>query len=237
MADSSKSKVALLGHFPLVMEVAQRLDGKNYQAVIADCNEDNLATAREKGFEALRVDYTDDDELRRLGIGADIGTVFCLFSDDTENVFLTISARALSADVRIISVAESAGSIPKLTAAGADKIIDPYAISGRKLWEMVHRPLVAEILDYTLFGQVNLNLAEVSIPEDSFLCGRRLIDMDLSDRYNLVLLGTVDSQRRSEFVLSPRGLTRKLNAGDVLVVIGPSGESERLRTDLTAKSP
>ena len=237
MADSGKSKVALFGHFPLIMEVAQRLNGKDYQVVIADCNEDNLATAREKGFEALRVDYTDDDELRRLGIGNDIGTIFCLFTDDAENVFLTISARALSPDLRIISVAESAGSIPKLTAAGADKVIDPYAISGRKLWEMVHRPLVAEILDYTLFGQVNLDLAEVTIPEDCFLCGRRLMDVDLSDRYNLILLGTVDSQRRSEFVLSPRGLARKLNPGDVLVVIGPSGESERLRNDLVARTP
>jgi Trk K+ transport system NAD-binding subunit len=53
--------------------------------------------AREEGLSAEHIDYTDDDALRAVGIGgSDIEGVFCLLREDSENVFLAISARAIA---------------------------------------------------------------------------------------------------------------------------------------------
>lgn len=43
-----------------------------------------------------------DQELRDAGIGSDIDTVFCLFPDDAENVFLVISVRSIDRSTGII---------------------------------------------------------------------------------------------------------------------------------------
>jgi len=64
--------------------------------IIIDDDEDNLAKARYAGFETARLDYRDDAELKKLNLHRDIDVVFCLFPDDADNVFLTISIKGLA---------------------------------------------------------------------------------------------------------------------------------------------
>ncbi|WP_078485670.1 cation:proton antiporter regulatory subunit [Solemya velesiana gill symbiont] len=96
---------------------------------------------------------------------------------------------------------------------------------------MVKRPLIAEAIEKLVYGQEHLNLAEVTVTRDSFLDGRRLGELGLSERYNLVLLGVVDRELGDEFIFSTSGVDHKLDKDDVLVVIGPMEEIDRLRHD------
>jgi voltage-gated potassium channel len=91
---------------------------------------------------------------------------------------------------------------------------------------------VTAILDHTLFGQANLNVTELQIPFGSPFIGRLVSVLELETRYNLILLGMVDRKMEEYFVYSQRLKNTRLQAGDILVVIGSVDASASLKQDL-----
>ena len=226
------SGIALFGYYRSAVEVASYLRTGDYRVVIIDDKPGNLEKAKKAGYETAELDFRNDSELAKLGLGETIDTIFCLFPDDAENVFLTLSARALAPDIRIFSIAHGRSAVPNLRAAGANKVIETEEISGLRIWDIITRPIVTAILDHTLFGQANLNVTELQIPSGSPFIGRLVSVLELETRYNLILLGMVDRKMEEYFVYSQRLKNTRLQAGDILVVIGPMDASASLKRDL-----
>jgi voltage-gated potassium channel len=149
--------------------------------------------------------FRNDDELRAIGIGAEIAIIFCFFPHDGDNVFLTISARALDKNLTIIAVIENREAGEKLIAAGANKIIDPYEICGRKIHELIKKPDMTNILDHTVFGRHDLNMAEIEIPVGSYLQDSYVCNLNLNEQYNLILIGIVDKELGEDLHFSISG--------------------------------
>jgi voltage-gated potassium channel len=225
-----KPKFAVFGCNPLAIEVAWRLSLAKTPFVMVDSDAALVEAANKEGLVAELIDYTDDEALRSVGIGSHIEGMFCLFSEDSENVFLAISARALDPRLRIVAVCQAPEAAPKLLAAGADKVVDPYEISGARVHELIERPEVVDLLEQTVFGQQDLNVAEVTIPSHSWLHGVHLSALRKVMTQNLILLGVVDLERGKELILSTRGIDHKLDYGDVLVVIGARSEIDSFRS-------
>ena len=203
------------------LDVVAQLRSQGCDPLLVDDDEAALEIASSKGFRTANVDYREDDELKAIGIGRDVGLIYCLFQKDPQNVFLTISARALDPELEIVSLTQSGESIHTLQAAGADKVIDPYEITGRKIHDLIRRPLIAETLEHTVFGQQDLSLAEVVVTEGSSLDGRTLDGLEVNRSYNLLLLGAVGRERGDEVMFASGRDSYRLDPGDVLVVIGP----------------
>ncbi|MFC1601938.1 potassium channel family protein [Pseudomonadota bacterium] len=226
-----KDKILLFGIDELGLDVAAQLQGKGRDLLLVAEDEPSLALAAAKGFKTAHIDYQDDESLRTLGIGSDVGLIFCLLPKDSKNVFLTISARALDAEIVIVSLTQSGDSVHALKAAGADKVIDPYEISGRKIYDLIQKPLIAETLEHTVFGQQDLNLAEVVVMAGSTLDGRTLASIEISQCYNLVLLGVVDREREDNSIFAVGSNSYRLDSGDVLIVIGPEQAIAKFKQD------
>ncbi len=227
-------RIAIFGYGPVAVEVASYLRDGNHSVLIIDDDPKRLKLARSHGFPIQAMDYREDEALAKLQLGEEIHSVFCLFPEDAENVFLTLSVRALAPRVRIFSIAHGRSAVPNLRAAGADKVIEIREISGLRIWDILTRPVVVGILDRTLFGQADLNLAEVPLPEGSFLIGRPLTESGLETRYDLMLLGLVDRAGQEHFLYGPSAQDHCLQAGEVLLVIGPARAIEALGQDLRA---
>jgi len=222
----------LFGYYRSAVEVASYLRTGDYRVVIIDDDPGNLEKARKAGYETAELDFRNDSELAKLGLGETIDTIFCLFPDDAENVFLTLSARALAPGIRIFSIAHGRSAVPNLRAAGANKVIETEEISGLRIWDIITRPIVTAILDHTLFGQANLNVTELQIPPGSSFIGRLVSELELKTQYNLILLGMVDRKLEEHFVYSQRVKDTRLQAGDFLVVIGTIDASASLKQAL-----
>jgi voltage-gated potassium channel len=229
---SRQQEVLVFGCGSLGEEVARQLRERGYRLLLVDDNEAALGAVRERGYATERLDYTDDEALRSIGIGAGVDAIFCMFAEDASNVFLTISARGLDPALKIVSIAESIDSRHKLLSAGASKVIDFYEISAARLYELIRRPLIVETLEHTVFSSRDLDLAEVSIRPGCGLIGQGLEQLTLEPDYNLVLLGLVERELGQRLIFAPQGAGLRLQAGDVLVVMGPLGEIERLRATL-----
>ncbi|MDA8129206.1 MAG: NAD-binding protein [Betaproteobacteria bacterium] len=232
-----KPRFALFGCNPLAIEVARRLTMDRTPFVMLDGDAARVESANKEGMPARQMDYTDDDALRDEGIGGHIEGVFCLFAEDSENVFLAISARALDPQLRIVAVCQAPQAAPKLLAAGADKVVDPYEISGARVHELIQRPEVVELLEQTVFGVQDLNVVEITIPRHSWLNGLRLSDLRRAMTHNVLLLGVVDIERGKDLIFSTRGIDHKLDHDDVLVAIGASGGIAAFRALIDRAAP
>ncbi len=224
--------VAVFGYKRLALEVISRLDKETFHLVVVDHDPKQLELAREIGLETFCIDFRSDDDLKSIGIGSYINTLFCFFDQDSDNVFLTLSARALDKDLNIIAIVESPESAGKLLAAGANKIIDPYEICGRKIYDILKRPDITDIFDHTVFGRHDLHLAEVVIPNNSFLVDVHASQLELSAKYNLILIGIVNKQISEELHFVVEEVDRRLNVGDILVILGPSREIRIFKKDV-----
>jgi voltage-gated potassium channel len=98
-----KTSIVIFGYHSTAVEVPTYLRSQDYRITIIDDNEEKRAKARYAGFGTARLDYRDDAERKKLGLGRDVEVVFSLFTDDAENVFLVISVRALAPDLLIFN--------------------------------------------------------------------------------------------------------------------------------------
>jgi voltage-gated potassium channel len=215
-------KIVVFGYNRLSVEAMTRLDSELYQLLLVEPDETLAARAIEEGFDTQSLDYRNDDELRAIGIGTDVEIIFCFFPHDGDNVFLTISARTLDKNLTIIAVIENHEAGEKLIAAGANKIINPYKICGRKIYELIKKPDMTNILDHTVFGRHDLNMAEIEIPVGSYLTNSYVCDLNLNEQENLILISIVDKELGEDLHFSIHKEQHKLDAGDILIVMGPS---------------
>lgn len=224
--------VAIFGYNRLSFEVVSRLDAEIYKIIVIEHDPAQLAMANENGVEAVSIDFRSDEDLKSVGIGSHIDTLFCFFDQDSDNVFLTLSARALDKELNIIAIVDSPESAGKLLAAGANKIIDPYEICGRKIHDILKRPDITDIFDHTVFGRHDLHLAEVVVPDNSFLVDIYASQLELSVQYNLILIGIVNKQISDELHFVVEKLDRRLSVGDILVILGPSRDIKIFKKDV-----
>jgi len=226
-------QVVVVGTGMVGLEVARQLCDRGESVRVVDSDEGRVEKARLMGYEAERINLGDDEELMNLGIGERVDVFFSLLEDDASNVFLVISARALAPDMPIVSISETEETVQRLYAAGATKVIDPYKISGYKIYELMHHPLIAETLERTVFGSdVDLEIAEIPVTASSFLDGVYLDQLLLENEYDLVVLGVVDRYYGDHLIFATDPKRHRIDVDDILVVIGPRVELEKLRKDL-----
>jgi voltage-gated potassium channel len=223
-------KLIIFGAGGLGLAVAETLRERGLDFLLVSPDGERVQAAQGKGFTSAQVDFTDDEALKAIGIGSSARTIFCLFEEMSNNFFLTLSARALAPELTIISICSSAASSSKLIAAGANKTIDPYVLTGRWIHNLIRRPLVVETLYGILLGNADLEVSEIAVTSGSKLAGLRLGQLDLHS-YEVMLLGAVQEGQDSELLLRTNHADYELKPGDVLVLIGAWRDIERLRED------
>jgi voltage-gated potassium channel len=228
-------KIAVFGDTRMAMEALSRFDKEDCAMIYAAQNRHDAEFITAQGFVSEVIDFRDDGALHALGIGVDVDYLFCFFAADSDNVFLTISARALDKNLNIIATVDDPDSAEKLSAAGANKIIDPYETSGRKTYEILTKPEITHILDQTVHRRHNLNIAEIEIPEGSWLENRKTSTLKLNERHNLILLGVVDKEIDDELHFAVGDKEHILNGGDILVVMGPAKEIKAFKEALMTR--
>ena len=218
------SEIIVFGYNPIGVSVIERLLWRKQKFLIADHHSENVEKALSEGLPARLIDLTDDEALLDYGLGKSVKSLFCMLEQDSENVFLTISARAIDPRLDIISVCLNDDANSKLLAAGANKIINPFQITARKIFENIRKPVVVELLDEVVFGQHDLHLGEINIEADSLLDQSHFNELDIKDEFNLIIIGVEDKERSTIIQFASSGTNFKLDAGDKLIVLGPSNE-------------
>jgi voltage-gated potassium channel len=96
------------------------------------------------------------------------GGLICAVDSDAANVYITLTARGLNPDLRIVARAFERASIDKLMRAGADEVVTPYGLTGRRMAVLAVQPSVLEVLDLLNLGS-DIRLEEVAVQAGTHL--------------------------------------------------------------------
>jgi voltage-gated potassium channel len=108
-------------------------------------------------------DCSDDDVLLRAGIKRAAG-VFAVTGDDGKNLLITLSAKQLNPDARVVARIHDVRNSEKLKRVGADAIVSPDFTGGMRIASSMLRPAVVSFLDEMLRTDDRLRVEEVVVP-------------------------------------------------------------------------
>ncbi len=194
------------------------------EVVVVDGNEDRV---RHIDYPTVIGDATVDATLRAAGIER-AGALVAALDTDAANLFVTLSGRDLNPKLFIVARARSEESVPKLTHAGADRVVNPQQLGASRMAAFVARPTVAEFIDVIMHEHdTDFHMEEFVIRPESPLAGRRLGDLSLRDTTGAVVLALQSPD--GTFMTAPRGTT-VLEPDHLLVVVGTEDSFDRLRS-------
>jgi voltage-gated potassium channel len=132
--------------------VAQELLGTERPFVLVDTDEKRVERLMERLGREIPVvigDARDDDTLRAAGIERAAGLVATI-SNDKDNLIVTVSARLLKPELRIVCRCIDERMEEKILKAGADAIVSPNRIGGLRMISEMVRPAAVSYLDIML---------------------------------------------------------------------------------------
>ncbi len=200
-----------------------RSHGKKVAVVETDDN--RTMQAEEDGVPYVLGDATDEELLQDAGIHRAGGLITAL-AGDADNVFVTLTAATIRKDIPIIARAEFYESEPKLKRAGATHVVCPHAIGAIRMANLLARPAVAHLVDITTAG-VEWEIEEAQIKPNSQLTGKTLKELHIRDKLNATVIAIRKPDGKT--VANP-GANAVIEEGDHLVVIGPVGIADTLRS-------
>lgn len=213
----------LCGYGRVGMTVARELTHAGIPFVVVDINPASLEMAIRDGVLCVTGDATQDGVLRMAGVDRARGVITTVDSD-ANNVYVTLSARALNPRLFIVARANQDGAEVKLIQAGADRVVSPYTRAGRQIAELATRPRVADFIDYALsHGELAFSMEEVEIAADGPLAGRSVGALVADGIHPLAIV-----RGPRDYEPNPPA-DRVLVAGDSLIVSGTSDTLRRLR--------
>lgn len=169
------------------------------------------------GLLFINGDATEDRILISAGIKKAAGIVISLPSDK-DNLYITMTARMLKNDIRIISRMTDPQLEEKFKKAGADGAVSPNTIGALRMASEMIRPTVVDFLDTMLRSkQGNLRIHEINISEASSIEGKKISDSNLKDKFGLLILGLRRASGEIQFNPSP---AQELTKGMTLIVMG-----------------
>jgi voltage-gated potassium channel len=206
----------LCGYGRVGREIARQFTAEKVRFVVVDLNADSLAAATRAGHLAVAGNAADVDVLREAGI--DRARALITATDvDADNVYITLSARLLRPDIFIVARGNQEGSHAKLRLAGANRVISPYNIGGKRMASLAMRPTAVDFIDTILeAGNTDLLLEDLTIPPDSRWAGRTLAALIGPANESMVLA----LKRNNIMTFRPPSETT-LEIGDEIVAAGP----------------
>lgn len=216
MIDNLDDHYLICGFGRVGRQVARDLRAAGVTCAVIDPNPDSLRPAEEAGIPCVEAEASDEAALRGAGIERARALIACADSD-SENVFITLTARELRPDLTIVARAGREESERKLRRAGADRVVSPYKSSGSDMARLALHPQVADVVDIA----PEYRLEEIEVSAGCPGAGKALADVRGSSIIAALRdnSGTVIPQPPGDVVLEP---------GNVLIAIGTTTAMDRL---------
>lgn len=220
----------ICGYGRVGRHLAESLERDSAPFVVVDSDEDKIDEAEEASYLRVRGDATEEHVLEEAGLSRAHTVVACVNSD-ADNVLITLTAKGLVPDCVVIARVKLDENERKLARAGADRVISPSTIGGRRIAQILTRPAVADFLDALGGSATDYTLEEVRVHGGGELDGVTLQEAGVRERFHCTVLALRHaSDQRLDSHPVP---TTPLEVGDVLVVMGAEDDVRRLRQRFT----
>jgi voltage-gated potassium channel len=198
--------------------IARTFKIKKIPYVALDTNPKELNSISEETFPYIVGDAADEEILKQAGIEKAKGFVVVM-SSDASNAFAIMTARVLNPNIHIIARALDTQSIRKLKIAGANKVIAPYDLGGKRIAQSISNPHASDFIEIVEDVEAqHIEMADLKITDKSLLLGKNVGDPIFKD-LDLIIIGI--KKQGGEFVFNPKN-DYVIEHKNHLILMGPN---------------
>jgi len=211
---------------PLIEEIVKNKE----EAVLIDFDPDSAAQHQFRdSILYIRGDATDDKNLMSAGIDHAAGIIISLPSDK-DNLYITMTARMMNPQIRIITRMTNPKVREKLIKAGADGVVSPNFIGALRMASEMLRPVTVSFLDTMLrSGDGTIRIHDIPISAESGFLGKKIAILDLHKKHDLLLLG---AKIGKEMMFNPSE-DMELREDMTLIVMGKSADISKAKKQIS----
>lgn len=238
--NSMQDHVILCGYGRIGREIAAQVSREGVDLLVVDTDPERREAAEEAGVAVLMADATLDETLRDAGIHRCRSLVAALPSN-AANLYVTLSARGLAPNCRLIARADSDEAARKLRLAGANEVVSPYVSGGRMMAATALRPLAVTFMDLLAGSDCEVEEFQLSDNPQALgpLNGASLGELQLGRRTGALVLAIRQPERQdrpgvqyrgASYGLEPQRLIAnpgsevRLAPGQMLVALGSKAQ-------------
>jgi voltage-gated potassium channel len=197
--------------------ICKEFETKPISFVVVEKNPHLCERLGRDGYLFVHGNATDDESLLAAGIGRARGLITAVTSD-TDNVYITLSARGLNPNLFILARAGEEGAEVKLMRAGASKVISPYTIGATRMAHAILRPSVVDFIELaTTSENLALQIEEIEVTAGSSLVGKNLVTAEIRQSMGIIIVAI--KQPDGHMLFNPPSQTT-INAHSVLIILG-----------------
>jgi len=198
--------------------------------VIVDIDRERIDKALEPFHEELFIegDATDSDTLMTAGIKEASG-LFAVTGDDNKNLVISLTAKQLNAQIRVVARCRDLKNMEKMKKAGADAVVSPTFIGGLRMASEMVRSTAVSFLDTMLRDkEKNLRVEEITISEP--FAGKPISTLNLSEYPNILLLAV---KTEGSWIYNPSA-DYMMKLWDTLIFMTTPDERDKLESIFSA---
>lgn len=208
----------LVGYGDVGRSIAQVLEKAHVSFVVIDKNEAKL---KDRGFDFVAGDATDEEILKRAGI-RNASTVIIVLNDDADIIFTTLITRNINPHCIILARANTTKSIDKIYRAGADYVASLSIVAGQML---AHIALGHK--EETIMMLEGLEIARHHVTSGSPLVGKTIADAKIRSRIGCTIIG-IEENGKTTTDIDPSIAIRE---GMTLAIIGNCEQISKFREE------
>lgn len=206
----------LCGYGRVGEEIARELVARRMPFVVVESNPETLQRAVAAGHLVIEGDAASDEVLEQAGVRR-ARTLLAASDSDSGNTYITLTAKALNPGVFVVARAGKRESEARARRAGADRVISPYVISGRRMALSAIQPNMVDFMDTLAVGRSGGQmLAEIEVTEASGLFGLYVRHL-AEETPEIRVLGL--QRANGDLIVGPPA-SERLGLGDRLMVVG-----------------
>ena len=220
-----KNHYIVCGYGRMGKYICEELSSAKVDFIVVDNKPDKIDRLIDMNYLYINGDATSDEVLTTAGIMEAKGLVAVL-SNDAENVFTTLSAKALNPNLYVVARAVEEETESKLKKAGANRVVKPYEIGGNRMAELLLRPGVIEFIDVVARERsVDLSMEEFMVNEKSELIGKSLAELPIRKELNIIIVSI--NKLKGGFIYNPKSPTI-IEKDDKLIALGEKANLSEL---------
>jgi len=205
--------------------IAAQLKEKSIPFVIIEKDEKYIHEFDEKEYLYIIGDATKEDTLVKANILYAAG-VISVVESDAENVYITLTAKGFSSDIKVYTKAMDAEASSKMFWAGADSVISPFTTGALQIANAIIKPNVTEFLELALGkNDYNIEVEEIKVKKGSKFDGKTILESNIR-KFGLIVIAIKKNDKN--FIYNPSA-NEVLESDDVLICLGRREDFEELK--------
>ncbi len=216
--------VVVCGYGRMGQMLTQKLTADGQRFIVLDRDPERVHSAEEMGYLVYVGNATDETNLQAVGISR-ARTIATVLPDDATNVFISLTARELNPQIRILARGTLPSSAKKLRLAGADDVILPANIGALRMAHLISHPNAVSFLSQNdghadlneLLAEIDIQINELAVQPDSPLVNRTIGDLEVHGKGTFIIVAI--RRAAGEVVIHPQP-HEILGAGDAVMIMG-----------------